>query len=171
MEQETEATARIDDLTAADWLQVALIYQQGMATGNATFEKQIPSWEEWDRGHRKDCRIVLRRGQDLLGWAALSPVSGRCVYSGVAEVSVYVADRHQGRGFGSLLLAELVRRSEAAGLWTLEAGIFPENVASLHIHEQAGFRTVGIRSRLGRMDGRWRDVVLLERRSNTVDAD
>jgi phosphinothricin acetyltransferase len=119
----------------------------------------------WDAGHLPCCRLVARAGGEALGWAALSPVSSRCVYGGVAEVSVYVAERARGRGVGRLLLSELVAASERHGIWTLQAGIFPENQASIALHQRAGFRLVGVRERLGSMDGRWRDVVLMERRS------
>ncbi|MGA2880087.1 MAG: N-acetyltransferase family protein [Bryobacteraceae bacterium] len=149
-----------------DWPVVRAIYLEGIATGDATFEQSPPDWEKWDTGHLLAARIVGRsEGGDVLGWAALSAVSGRCVYAGVAEVSVYVAQRARGRGVGRQLLARLIADSEADGVWTLQAGIFPENVASIALHERAGFRMVGKRERLGQMNGRWRDVVLMERRS------
>ena len=144
------------------------IYLEGIATGDATFEQNAPEWEHWDTGHLSAGRIVARSDGEVLGWAALSPVSGRCVYAGVAEVSVYVAGRSRGRGIGKALLSRLVSDSEAAGIWTLQAGIFPENRASIELHERAGFRIVGTRERLGCMHGRWRDVVLMERRSAEV---
>ncbi len=155
-------------MTADDWPAVRDIYAEGIATGNATFEKAPPPYEQWDRGHLPSCRLVARDGDRVTGWAGLSPVSGRCVYAGVAEVSVYVATGAQGRGIGLALLNALVEASERAGIWTLQAGIFPENAASIGIHEQAGFRTVGVREKLGNMDGRWRDVVLMERRSTVA---
>jgi L-amino acid N-acyltransferase YncA len=162
----------IGEMTAEDWGAVRAIYLEGIATGNATFEKSAPEWEKWDADHVKSCRLVGRslstsvQGRpEILGWAALSPVSGRCVYAGVAEVSVYVAERARGRKIGASLLAALVEASEREGIWTLQAGIFPENVASITLHERAGFRIVGKRERIGCMDGRWRDVVLMERRS------
>jgi phosphinothricin acetyltransferase len=155
-------------MTPRDWPAVRAIYEEGIATGNATFEKSAPEWEKWDTGHLAPCRLTAREGGEVLGWAALSPVSGRCVYAGVAEVSVYVAARARGNGAGLALLRRLVEESERSGIWTLQAGIFPENVASIAIHQKAGFRVVGVRERLGCMDGRWRDVVLLERRSTTV---
>jgi len=151
-----------------DWAAVARIYQQGIDTGDATFEAEVPSWESWDERHLPVGRLVARGNGDVLGWAALSGVSERCVYRGVAEVSVYVAAEARGRGIGRALLEKLVEASEAAGLWTLQAGIFPENRASLRLHEICGFRRVGIRERLGQLAGRWRDVVLLERRSGVV---
>jgi len=157
-------------MTPADWDEVRRIYAEGIATGNATLETDPPPWESWDRAHRADCRLVARDGPRLLGWAALSWVSDRCAYGGVAEVSVYVAADARGRGVGRRLLEELVRASEEAGVWTLQAGIFPENVASIAIHSLCGFRTVGVRERLGRLGGVWRDVALLERRSPRVGA-
>jgi len=158
----------IEPMRPQDWPQVRAIYLEGIATGNATFEQTAPEWETWDAGHLTDARIVARAGADVLGWAALSRVSGRCVYAGVAEVSIYVAERARGQGVGRQLIARLIADSEAAGIWTLQAGIFPENHASIALHERAGFRTVGRRERLGKMNGRWRDVVLLERRSANV---
>ena len=158
----------IEPLTPEDWEAVRSIYREGIATGNATFEQSAPEWDQWAAGHLKTCRLVARSGDGVLGWAALSPVSGRCVYAGVAEVSVYVAGRARGQGVGAALLARLVRDSEEAGIWTLQAGIFPENTASIKLHERAGFRMVGTRERLGSMNGRWRDVVLMERRSRVA---
>jgi L-amino acid N-acyltransferase YncA len=148
-----------------DWPSVRAIYLEGIATGNATFEQTAPEWEKWDGGHLPEPRIVARSDGNVMGWAALSSVSSRCVYAGVAEVSIYVAERARGRGIGRQLMSRLIADSEAEGIWTLQAGIFPENVASIALHERAGFRIVGQRERLGQMNGRWRDVVLLERRS------
>ncbi len=153
------------------WPAVRSIYAEGIATGNATFETEAPDWEKWDKGHRQDCRFVaVETGNkaSVLGWAALSPVSGRCVYAGVAEVSVYVAARARGCGIGKLLLEALARESEARGIWTLQAGIFPENLASVALHRSCGFVEVGVRRRLGKLGDRWRDVLLLERRSSKV---
>jgi len=155
----------ITPLSASDWKAVRAIYLEGIATGNATFEHSVPEWEKWDAGHLPTCRFVARSGGEILGWAALSPVSGRCVYAGVAEVSVYVAERARGQGIGTMLLAKLAADSEAQGIWTLQAGIFPENDASIRIHHNQGFRVVGTRERIGQMNGQWRDVVLMERRS------
>jgi phosphinothricin acetyltransferase len=160
--------SEIEPMTPDDWDDVRAIYLEGVATGNATFEKSAPDWERWDAGHLQRCRLLARAAGEVLGWAALSPVSGRRVYGGVAEVSVYVAERARGRGIGLLLLSELVAASERSGIWTLQAGIFPENQASIALHQRAGFRMVGVRERLGSMDGRWRDVVLMERRSAVV---
>jgi len=152
----------------SDWEAVRAVYLEGIATGDATFETAAPEWERWDTSHRRDCRLAACDDADVIGFAALSPVSARAVYAGVAEVSVYVAERARGRGVGAELLGELVRASESAGVWTLQAGIFPENAASLKLHERWGFRVVGRRERVGCRDGRWRDVVLMERRSATV---
>ena len=162
-------------LTAAHWPQVRAIYEQGIATGNATFQTQAPGWDEWDPGHLPHSRWVALDASyggsgQVLGWAALSPVSGRCVYGGVAEVSVYVAGAARGRGVGRQLLAALVSASEQHGIWTLQAGIFPENTTSISIHAGAGFREVGRRERIGQLHGMWRDTVLLERRSAIVGA-
>mgnify|MGYP004543199889 CR=1 FL=1 len=164
---------RISPLTVARWPEVRAIYEAGIATGNATFATEAPSWEEWHRGHLAHSRLVATDEADqVLGWAALSAVSGRCVYGGVAEVSVYVAAAARGRGLGRELLLALITESEAHGMWTLQAGIFPENEPSVRLHEAAGFRLVGRRERIGRMaDGRWRDTLLLERRSAIVGAE
>lgn len=151
-----------------DWQAVRAIYLEGIATGNATFEQAAPEWETWDSGHLSNARVVARSGSDVLGWAALSPVSSRCVYAGVAEVSIYIAERARGRGIGQKLMDRLIADSEAAGIWTLQAGIFPENAASIALHGRAGFRILGRRERPGQMNGRWRDVVLMERRSSVV---
>ena len=158
----------IDAMTAGDWPRVAEIYRQGLETGNASFETEVPAPEAWDAAHLPEPRLVAHLDGAIAGWAALSAVSGRCVYGGVAEVSVYVAAGSAGRGVGRRLLSELVRLSEEAGIWTLQAGIFPENTASLALHERCGFRVVGRRERLGCQNGVWRDVVLVERRSTTV---
>jgi len=158
----------ITAMTPADWPAVRDIYLEGIAAGNATFERAAPDWERWDAGHLPACRLVARAEGSLAGWAALSRVSTRAVYAGVAEVSVYVTAAARGSGIGSALLNALVGESETAGFWTLQAGIFPENRASLAVHQKAGFRVVGIREHLGAQDGCWRDVVLLERRSKVV---
>ncbi len=159
----------IAGMSASDWDDVRRIYAEGIATGDATMETAPPPWESWDSAHRPDCRLVAREeGGRMLGWAALSRVSERCAYGGVAEVSVYVSKDARGRGVGRRLLEELVRASEEAGIWTLQAGIFPENVASLSIHQHCGFRVVGVREKLGKLGPAWRDVALLERRSARV---
>ena len=142
------------------------IFGEGIATGQATFETETPSWEHWDGVHSSG--LVAEEDGDVVGWAALAPYSERAVYAGVAEESIYVAERARGRGVGRTLLEELVRRSEQAGIWTLEAGVFPENRASVALHLGCGFRIVGVRERIGRLNGEWRDVLLLERRSEVI---
>jgi phosphoribosylanthranilate isomerase/L-amino acid N-acyltransferase YncA len=158
----------ITPMQPADWRQVAAIYQEGIDTGLATLETETPPWEKWDSAHVPNCRLVARNGDRLLGWAALTPVSGRCVYAGVAEVSVYVAAAARGQGVGKALLTALVEVSEQAGFWALQAGIFRENTASITLHARCGFREVGYRERIGQLHGVWKDVVLMERRSHTV---
>lgn len=156
---------KLDQLKGEDWPAVRALYQAGIETGDATFETETPDWIEWDAAHLSAGRLVARREGQVIGWAALSPVSGRCVYAGVAEVSVYVAADARGKGVGRELLLELLAQSEKQGLWTLQAGIFPENEASLALHRGCGFRQVGRRERIGQLNGRWRDVILMERRS------
>lgn len=155
-------------MTPSDWPSVAAIYLEGIETGNATFQTEAPSWETWDKAHHLHCRLVAVVDGIIAGWAALSPVSMRSVYAGVAEESVYVGEKFRGQGIGLALLAHLVKESEAQGFWTLQAGIFPENLNSLRIHDKCGFRVFGRRERIGRMGGVWRDTLLLERRSNVV---
>ncbi len=152
----------------ADLKDVLKIYSEGIESGNATFETSVPGEEEWDKIHLTNCRLVARSGEDIIGWAALSPVSGRCTYSGVAEVSLYVTAGATGKGVGKVLLSELVKESEKTGIWTLDAGILPENKASISIHKSCGFREVGYREKLGSANGIWRDVILYERRSRNV---
>ena len=161
---------RIDNMKASDWPTTRAIYASGIATGLATFETEAPAWEAWHRAHRRDCRLVARHQGALVGWAALSPVSSRAVYAGVAEVSVYVAGEHWGQGIGSALLQALITASEAAGVWTLQAAIFPENRASIALHRKCGFRQMGHRERIAQLHGQWRNTVLLERRSCRVGA-
>lgn len=155
-------------MQAPDWPEVESIYREGIATRNATFETESPGWEKWDAGHHPHSRLVARDEQKVLGWAALSPVSMRKVYAGVAEVSVYVADDARGRGVGKALMAALIEAAEKNGIWTLQGSIFPENVASIRLHEAFGFRHVGRRERIAQLDGKWRDTVILERRSQKV---
>lgn len=162
----------VDSMTTADADAVLAIYAQGMASGHATFQTELPSWTEWHAGHLATPRLVARDANGIvLGWCALSPVSQREVYRGVVEESVYVAAAARGRGVGRLLLEAMVRESEAAGIWTLQTGIFPENPASLVLHESCGFRVLGVRERIGQHLGRWRDVVFLERRSRVAGSE
>jgi phosphinothricin acetyltransferase len=142
------------------------IYEEGIATGNATFQTAAPAWDEWDQAHAAQPRLVATDHETILGWAAITPVSGRCVYAGVGEVSVYVSASARGKGVGKQLLLALIAASENENYWTLQAGIFPENKASLAIHQSCGFRVIGTRERIGQMNGVWRDTFLLERRSN-----
>ena len=161
----------IQPLTAAHWPTVRAICEQGIATGNATFETQAPEWKDWDRAHLVYCRLVaVDEAGTVQGWAALSPVSSRCVYGGVAEISVYIAAAARGRGVGRALLLALIAESEAHGIWTLQASTFEENAASIGLHTQAGFRVVGHRERIGQHHGVWRNTVQLERRSSTIGA-
>ena len=151
-------------LEERDWPAVKAIFEEGIATRLATFETVAPSWGDWDGAHLR-LRLVAEQDGEVVGWAALAPYSTRECYRGVAESSVYVAARARGRGVGRALLERLVRDSEKAGFWTLQAGVFPENEESLALHRRCGFRVVGLRERIGRLDGEWKDVVLLERRS------
>lgn len=161
---------QIRNLLPEDWEQVSLIYKQGIDTGNATFQQAIPLWEDWDKSHLISCRVVVSLNKEIVGWAALSKVSDRCVYGGVAEVSIYVSTLHSGKKIGTQLMQALIIESETNGIWTLQAGIFPENIASIKLHEKNGFRIVGRREKIGKMNGVWRDTLLLERRSKiTLD--
>ena len=161
----------IDSLLTQDWEFVRAIYLEGIATGQATFETEGPDWERWDAGHLPQCRIVARSGDGILGWAALSPVSSREVYAGVAEVSVYVAASARGFGVGGALMRALIEASERHGVWTLQSTIFPDNHASVTLHLKHGFREVGRRERIARHHGVWRDTVVLERRSRVAGVD
>ncbi len=158
----------INKMTDSDWHDVSRIYGLGIATGDATFESEIPSWENWNNSHLMKCRLIATYNDTTVGWAALSPVSSRCVYGGVAEVSVYVDTSHTGKGIGAKLLEALIAGSEKEGLWTLQSGVFPENIASLNIHNKLGFRTIGYKEKIGKMKGIWRDNILLERRSKII---
>ena len=162
----------IEPLTEADWSTVRRIFEEGIATGNATLEVEAPTWPEWDASHRRTCRFVARRNGEVVGWVALSAPPPRRVYAGVAWLSVYVAGSERRRGVGRALMEALIPASEAEGVWTLQAGVLSDNRGSLALHERAGFRRIGVQERLGRDGrGRWRDVVLLERRSRVVGAD
>jgi L-amino acid N-acyltransferase YncA len=155
-------------LLPAHYPAVKTIYEDGLATGNASFQTSAPNWEQWDKAHLAHSRLVALDGDTVAAWAALTPVSGACAYSGVAEVSVYVATSHRGQGIGRILLETLITESEANGIWTLQASIFPENTASITLHKNAGFQHIGIRHRIGKLNDRWRDNVLLEKRSKTI---
>lgn len=162
----------IDEMTKEQWDQVADIYLAGINTGKATFQGEVPTWENWDSSHLKECRLVLRQGDNIFGWAALTPVSSRCVYAGVAELSIYMGEKYRGRGLGKELLKAIVRLSEEKGFWTLQSGIIRENLDSIALHKSCGFREIGYREMIGKMsDGQWRDVVLMERRSKLVGVD
>jgi L-amino acid N-acyltransferase YncA len=155
-------------MRAADWPAVKAIYEQGIATQQATFETEAPAWEVWDAGHLAAPRLVAEEAGAVVGWAALSPASRRACYAGVVEGSVYVAEDARGRGIGIALLARLCSDADAAGIWTIQTSIFPENVASLELHRRCGFRVVGVRERIAQLDGVWRDTVMLERRNSAA---
>ncbi len=167
----------IEKMLPEHWSEVAQIYAEGIETGNATFQKEVPTWTTWDVGHLPYGRLIARKtaknavyteGSSILGWAALTAVSGRCVYAGVAELSVYVAAAARGQGVGKLLMDNLIKETETNGLWTLQAGIFSENIGSVQLHLKTGFRQIGYREKVGKMDGMWRDTLLFERRSSVV---
>jgi len=162
---------RIDPMLPADWPAVRAIYLEGIATRQATFETQAPSWEAWDVAHFPFARLVAREAENVVGWAALSHVSSREAYAGVAEVSVYIAESERGAGLGRRLLAALIAASEANGIWTLQAVMFSENAGSVALHRGCGFRDVGRRERIAKLDGVWRDTILLERRSREIGID
>jgi L-amino acid N-acyltransferase YncA len=158
----------VRDLGPVDWPEVSRIYAEGITTGNATFETEVPSWEAWDAAHLAEHRLLAVEDGRAVGWVALAPVSERCCYGGVAEISAYVGAETRGRGVGKSLMTAVVVSSERAGIWTLQTGVFPENEPSLALLRRFGFRVVGVRERIGRLHGAWRDVVLLERRSEVV---
>jgi len=165
-------TLEIRALEPADWAACRRIYAEGIATGMATFEEDAPDWEAWDAAHLSAGRLVAIDHDDgIVGWAALSPVSDRCAYAGVAEASIYVAAAARGRGVGTRLMRAALDTADAAGIWTVQAGILIENAASIALAEKAGFRRIGVRERIGRLGGRWRDVLLLEHRSEHVGVD
>jgi phosphinothricin acetyltransferase len=159
----------IAKLLPEHWSEVARIYAEGIATGDATFETAVPDWNRWDAAHLPEHRFVALLDGEVVGWVAASGVSDRCVYEGVVEHSVYVARNAQGQGVGRALLEALIASTEAAGIWTIQSSIFPENVASLRLHERVGFKVVGRRERIGKHEGVWRDVVMVERRSGVVE--
>ena len=158
----------IAPLTVDHWSTVKKIYEQGLKTGVATFETESPNWEDWNESHLSICRFVALQGNQVVGWIALSPVSSRCVYGGVAEISVYIDEKHRGNGIGKILLTEVITESENNGYWMLQAGIMPANVGSVKLHESIGFRIVGIREKISKIHGEWQDNLLLERRSKTI---
>ncbi len=158
----------IKSMLPEHWSEVAIIYQDGVETGMATFEKEIPSWEVWDSNHIKACRIIAVLNKKIVGWAALSPVSSRCVYGGVGEVSVYVSNGFRGNQIGEKLLRRLIMESEENGLWTIQSSVFPENIGSIKLHEKVGFRKIGYREKIGALNGVWKDNILLEKRSKLI---
>lgn len=169
METATRNLVQLTEMLPEQYPQVKEIYELGIATNNATLETKAPEWQEWDSKYMKCCRLVaLADNGQVAGWAALTAVSGRCVYSGVAEDSVYIHPGYKGRGIGRLLLQALIQASERAGIWTLQAGILKENVASIKLHEQCGFRMIGLRERLGQLHSQWRDICLMEKRSKII---
>jgi phosphinothricin acetyltransferase len=155
-------------MRADDWAQVSSIYLEGIRSGQSTFETNVPTWKQWDAGHLQFARLVMRDGDRVMGWAALSATSKRHVYGGVAESTVYVAEHQRRKGIGRALLEALILESEENGIWTLQASIFPENTASLELHHHLGFRSIGLRERIAQLHGLWRDTILLERRSTIV---
>ncbi len=158
----------IEKMKDEDWPAVKQIYQEGIDTGNATFETEVPSRQQWDKTHLRDCRLVAKIAGQIVGWVALSPVSDRCAYRGVSEVSLYVKSSARGQGVGKALLKAAIEESERIGIWMLQGGTFPENAASLSLQRSCGFRVVGRREKIGCMNGRWRDVILAERRSKLI---
>jgi len=167
----TTTSIELRSMTPDDWPDVARIYAEGLKTGNATFQQTVPTWEEWNNGHVQSCRMVAIIEGTITGWAALSPVSSRAVYAGVAEVSVYIGKDFRGMRIGDQLMKNLIDDSEKEGFWTLQSSIFPENEASIKLHEKYGFRTMGYREKVGKMNGNWRDTVIMERRSKVVGVD
>ncbi len=158
-------------ITRDNFSELVEIYRQGLATNIATFQNDLPEWQDWDKGHLDFCRISIYENNEMLGWTALSPVSSRCVYSGVAEVSIYVATIARGKGIGEMLLNELIKQSELHQIWTLQSGIFAENIGSIKLHEKCGFRIVGYREKIGKKNGVWKDNILMEYRSKIVGID
>lgn len=162
---------KIRAMRPEDWPAVSEIYAEGIHTGIATLETTVPSYQSWDANHLGACRFVAIKDNSLLGWVALSPVSGRCVYGGVAEVSIYIGQKSRGTGVGQQLLKHLIEQSEKEGFWTLQSGIFPENLASIKLHEKMGFRCIGKRERIAKLHNKWKDNILFERRSPVVGID
>ncbi|MBK3494679.1 N-acetyltransferase [Viridibacillus sp. YIM B01967] len=161
----------IDTMTPADWDQVRAIFIEGIEGGNATFHAIPPSFEQWDAGHLEECRFVARVDGEIVGWIALSPFSSNAFHKGVTEDSIYISSRAQGMGVGTKLLKKCIEESEKYGIWTIQSQIFSDNDASIHLHRKFGFRVVGVRERFGRLNGVWRDVTLLDRRSTIIGHD
>lgn len=161
----------IRPITKDNFSEVVEIYKQGLATNIATFQNDLPQWEDWNKGHLDFCRISIYENNKMLGWTALTPVSSRCVYAGVAEVSVYIAQKERGKGIGKILLNELIKQSEANEIWMLQSGIFSENQSSIKLHEKCGFRMVGYREKIGKKNGIWKDNILMEYRSKNIGVD
>lgn len=161
----------IRPITKDNFPEVVEIYKQGLATNIATFQNDLPQWEDWNKGHLDFCRISIYENNKMLGWTALTPVSSRCVYAGVAEVSVYIAQKERGKGIGKILLNELITQSEANEIWMLQSGIFSENQSSIKLHEKCGFRMVGYREKIGKKNGIWKDNILMEYRSKNIGID
>lgn len=161
----------IRPITKDNFSEAVEIYKQGLATNIATFQNDLPQWEDWNKGHLDFCRISIYENNKMLGWTALTPVSSRCVYAGVAEVSVYIAQKERGKGIGKILLNELITQSEANGIWMLQSGIFSENQSSIKLHEKCGFRMVGYREKIGKKNGIWKDNILMEYRSKNIGID
>ncbi|MBN9294879.1 MAG: N-acetyltransferase [Flavobacteriia bacterium] len=161
----------IRPITKDNFSEVVEIYKQGLATNIATFQNDLPQWEDWNKGHLDFCRISIYENNKMLGWTALTPVSSRCVYAGVAEVSVYIAQKERGKGIGKILLNELIKQSEANGIWMLQSGIFSENQSSIKLHEKCGFRMVGYREKIGKKNGIWKDNILMEYRIKNIGID
>lgn len=161
-------TIEIKAMSSNNWDEVAKIYQEGIQTGLATFETDIPSLKKWNKSHVKLCRLVAVADNEIVGWAALSPVSSRCVYGGIAEVSVYVSAQHRRKNIGKMLLKKLIIESEKYNFWTLQSGVFPENIGSIKLHENLGFRQIGFREKIGKLNGVWKDTILFERRSKFI---
>lgn len=162
---------RIASIEQKYYPEIAEIYEQGIRTGTATFETSVSTWEVWSDSRLPHSRLVAVEGEEVLGWAALSKVSSRCVYEGVAEVSIYVSENHRGKGIGKLLMESLIKESESNGIWTLQSGMFPENEATIALHKNFGFRVIGYREKIGKLAGVWKDSIIMERRSKIVGID
>ncbi|WP_299176710.1 GNAT family N-acetyltransferase [uncultured Chryseobacterium sp.] len=158
-------------ITKANFSEVLEIYKQGLATKISTFQNELPQWEDWDKGHLDFCRISIYENNKMIGWNALTPVSSRCVYAGVAEVSIYIAQNERGKGIGEILLKELIKQSEENQIWMLQSSIFSENLSSINLHKKCGFRMVGYREKIGKKNGIWKDNVLMEYRSKNIGVD